>query len=203
MQKDIIIAQGYKFTRILCTYVLIIFALMWEGCAEQQKYTTAEPLLIENIDKTRLMEIAEDVLVKMHFTINKANEENGFISTKPLSGAKVFEFWRSDNVGAFNCAEANLHSIRRFVQLHISQENGKLCIDCNVKAQRLNLPEHEVSSSARAYTLFSRSTLSLQKLELYPEQKKGMAWIDLDNDTRLATEILERIRKQLESKSNR
>jgi hypothetical protein len=173
------------------------------GCAENRRYETVEQICVAGVDKAEAVQTAEDVLGQMHFTIEKADAQRGLIRTRLLPGAQFFEFWRSDNVGAFNCAEANLHSIRRFVQLHISQENGKLCIDCNVKAQRLNLPEHEVSSSARAYALFSRSTLSLQKLELYPEQKKGMAWIDLDNDTRLATEILERIRKQLESKSNK
>jgi hypothetical protein len=199
MQKDIIRAQGHKDIRILCTYALITCALIWAGCAKQQQYTAAEPLLIENIDKPRLMEIAEDVLVKMHFTINKANVENGFISTKPLSGAKFFEFWRSDNVGADNWLVSNLHSIRRIVELNVNEQEKGLYINCDVQIYRLSIPERDVSSGAHAYDLFSTSSQVLQMIQLHPEQKEDMAWIDLGKDRQLAIEILKRIEMQIVS----
>lgn len=173
--------------------VLVLLA----GCAQQQQYEAVEPICVQDMNMADVMQIAEDVLAKMHFTIEKADLKSGLVRTRPLPGAQFFEFWRSDNVGAFNCAEANLHSIRRIVELHINQQGKKLCIDCDVKVQRLSLPERQVGSSALAYRMFSQSTPSMQKLKFDPEQKAAMAWIDLDRDAMLATEILKRIEKQI------
>ncbi len=147
--------------------------------------------------KAEAMQTAENVLGKMHFTIEKADADIGLIRTRPLPGAQFFEFWRSDNVGSFNAAEANLHSIRRTVEINIGQQNGQLCIDCNVNVQRLSLPQRQITSSSQAYGMFSQSCPSIQKLKLHPEQKREMAWIDSGKDVRLTTEILKRIEKQI------
>jgi len=189
----------------LCKYTLMTFALIAAGCAQQ---ASAPPgikvqdntLYIEQsqgIGMADTMEVAEDVLARMHFDIEKADIDSGVIRTRPLPGAQFFEFWRSDNVGADNSLAANLHTIRRTVELNVSQREGELCIDCDVRVQRLSIPEHEVSSSARAYQMFSQSKPSLQRLTLNPEQEEEMAWIDLDNDIRLAAEILKRIEARI------
>lgn len=178
----------------------VVCGLLTAGCAEQQQHQTAQPLLMENIKKLQAMEIAEDVLAKMHFTIDKANNEIGYIRTKPLSGAKSFEFWRSDNVGSDNQLLSNLHSIRRIAELNINEQNNGLNINCTVKVYRLSLPERNIRSSAHAYDLFSTSGAGLQNIQITPEQKADMTWIDLGNDQQLAAEILKRIEKQIKSK---
>ena len=167
-------------------------------CSDQQQYRAAKPISMENIDKLQVMEVAEDVLVKMHFTIEKANVENGYIRTKPLQGAQFFEFWRSDNVGADNWLASNLHSIRRIVELNINEQDKDLHINCDVKIYRLSLPEREIRS-AHAYDLFSRSNSTMQRLQLHPEQKAAMAWTDLGQDEQLEAEILKRIEQQIVS----
>ena len=167
------------------------------GCAKQQRYEATEQICIPDLEKQQAMQIAQDILGKMHFTIDKADTEQGLIRTNPLPGAQFFEFWRSDNVGTHNRYQANLQSIRRTAELNISQEGEKLCIGCDVKVQRLALPEHQVSSTAQAYQMFSQSIPSMQMLKLYPEQEKGIAWVDLGEDAELATEILKRIEKQI------
>ncbi len=167
------------------------------GCAKQQQFKAVKQICVPGTGKAEVMQAAEDVLGKMHFTIDKADAERGLIRTRPLPGAQFFEFWRSDNVGAFNSTEANLHSIRRVAELNISQQGGQLYIGCNVKVSRLSLPEQQISSSARAYRMFSQSSPAMQILALHPQQKKGMAWVDLGNDTMLATEILKRIEKHV------
>jgi hypothetical protein len=170
------------------------------GCAETQKYEVTEQICVANVEKLKAIEAAEDVLGQMHFTIDKTDAERGFIRTRPMPGAQFFEFWRSDNVGGYNSLQANLHSIRRTVELDISAAPQELCIGCEVKVQQLSLPEHEVSSSSRAYEIFSRSSEKMQMLKLRPEQKKQMAWVNLDKDTKLATKILKRIEKKLKVK---
>ena len=152
---------------------------------------------MKNTKKLQAMEIAEDVLVKMHFTIDKANNEMGFIRTRPLSGAKIFEFWRSDNVGANNQLLSNLHSIRRTVEVNINEQNKDLSINCNVKMDRLSLPERDIRSSAHAYDLLAASDSALQNIQISPEQKAEMTWIDLGNDQQLAAEILRRIERRI------
>ena len=189
----------------MCKYTLMTFALIAAGCAQQ---ASAPPwikvqdntLYIEQsrgIGMADTMEAAEDVLAGMHFDIEKADIDSGVIRTRPLPGAQFFEFWRSDNVGAENSLAANLHTIRRTVELNVSQRDGELCIGCDVRVQRLSIPERQVSNSSRAYQMFSESNTSLQRLALNPEQEKEMAWIDLDNDTLLAAEILKRIEARI------
>ncbi|HUS74007.1 MAG TPA: hypothetical protein VMY06_13185 [Sedimentisphaerales bacterium] len=192
--------QGCKSTRRLIPYALIAYALILTGCAETQRQEVVEQICLPDTQKLQAMQIGEDVLGRMHFTIAKADTEQGSIRTKPLPGAQSFEFWRSDNVGAFNSTEANLHSIRRIAELGISQQGGQLCISCDVKVQRLSLPEHEVTTTARAYEMFSPSNPVIQRLRLHSEQKEDMAWIELGTDRQLATDILKRIEKHAKRK---
>ena len=160
--------------------------LLLASCAGTQRYEALEQICLPDTPKAEAMQIAEDVLGKMHFTIDKADADQGLIRTRPLPGPQFFEFWRSDH-----SAEANLHSIRRIVELNISQQAEKLCIGCDVKVQRLSLPE--LRGTGREV----RGTGSMQNLNLSPKQKKDMAWLDLGKDTRLETEILKRIEKRI------
>ena len=156
------------------------------GCAGPTQYETVEQICLPAVDSKDAMQIAENVLSRMHFTIAKADTDQGLLRTRPLPGPQFCEFWRTDH-----SAEANLHSIRRTVELNISQQNKKLCIGCDVKVQRLSLPE--LRSTGREV----RGTRSMQNLNLPSQQRKGMAWADLGDDPRLETEILKRIEKRL------
>ena len=173
----------------LLTFVLCAFS----GCAGQQK-AAIEQISVEGIEKSRTMELIEDVLARMHFAFDKIDVNAGYIKTRPLEGAQFFEFWRSDNVGTENWLYGNLHSIRRTVEISIDRQ-----IQCKVQIQRLSLPELPVTSSARAYRMFSRSTPVMQTLQLNPAQYKQMAWIDLGQDKELENEILKRISSKLDS----
>jgi hypothetical protein len=175
--------------------------LLLAGCAQQRRFKAVEQICVSNVQKQQAMDTAEDVLRRMHFTISKADAEQGIIRTRPLAGAQFFEFWRSDNVGTENSVEANLHSLRRAAELNLTQQGGRLCIGCNVNVQRLSIPEFEVSSSSRAYKLFSRSTARMQELKLRREQQERIEWLDMGQDTRLSTEILKRIEAKLKVKN--
>lgn len=163
--------------------------LLLAGCAGTQRYEALDQVCLPDTPKAEAMQIAKDVLGKMHFTIDKADTEQGFLRTIPLPGAHLFELWRSDH-----SAEANLHSIRRIVELNISQQAEKLCIDCDVKVQRLSLPElRDIGHEAQG-------TRPIQKLNLSPVQKKDMAWLDLGKDPGLETKILKRISSMLDAR---
>jgi hypothetical protein len=200
MQKNAIRAQVHKYTSTLCTCSLMMCVLVLFGCAGQQQYAAAEPVCVENVDNSTVIEMVEDVLAGMHFTIDKADAEMGLIRTKPLTGAQFFEFWRSDNLGSDNWLRANLHSIRRIVELNINEQDEGLCVSCSVQVQRLSLPERDVGGEAHAYEMFSISGPALQKLQLDSEQKAAMVWIDLGQDSQLAAEILNRIEQRIGSR---
>jgi len=182
-----------------CVCTLLAAALVLPlGCAGQgQAYPPAGPLRLDDVSRTETMRAAEDTLSKMHFVIEKLDAEQGVIRTEPLRGAQFFEFWRSDNVGLSNTAEANLHTIRRAVELRITEEQGKVSVDCSVQVQRLSLPENEAASISQAYQMHSASVPGVQRLQLSPRQRQGMAWIDLGQDNQLAAKILDVIAQRV------
>ena len=181
----------------LRAFALVACALMLAGCGQTVKHDPLGQITVTSDRKLEAMKIAEDVLARMHFAIEKADLESGYIRTRPLPGAQFFEFWRTDSIGADNYLQANLHTIRRTVELDISQRGREMHINCEVQVQRLSLPEHEITGSAGAYELFSRSRPSLQRLQLHPEQRRGMVWIDLGRDELLETEILTQIQERI------
>jgi hypothetical protein len=169
--------------------------LFWlAGCAENKYTKTIEQLCPPAATKTGVMTAAEQVLAGMHFGIEKFDVEAGYIRTAPLSGAQSFELWRSDSVGSFNHSEADLHSIRRAVEINISEQAGQLCINCRATTQRLSLPQ---STAGQNRPVMSPDQRSVQKLKLGREQKSNLTWTDLGRDNQLETEILKRIEKQL------
>jgi hypothetical protein len=175
----------------------VLLSVVLIGCAKTQHLQPRTEIRLRGTDQAELMRAAHDVLVRMHFSIEKADPNAGYIRTRPLPAAQFFEFWRTDNVGASNVVQANLHSIRRTAELNITQKANESVVACNVQVQRLSLPEQPVTSSSRAYAMFSESTASMQTLRLNPEQKGQMAWIDLPEDAGLAAAILERIKDQI------
>ncbi|UCE46545.1 MAG: hypothetical protein JSW47_13085 [Phycisphaerales bacterium] len=175
----------------------MICALAFAGCSQQHQKTITGPASVPDIGTNVAMEIAEDVLAKMHFVIEKADAASGYIRTKPLAGGQFFEFWRSDNVGSENTLLSNLHTIRRTVELNMIRQESQLEIDCDVRVQRLSLPEREAISTARAYGMYTRSSPTLQKMRFDATQVKGIEWIDLDKDTELAAEITRRIEERI------
>ena len=189
-------AQNYSLRE--CIWVVALSCLvLYSGCASHEEaqatQQAVEKISNNEAETSQAMQASRDVLGRMHFEIEKADIQNGYIRTRPLAGAQFFEFWRNDNVGLKNQLLSNLHSIRRVVELNIGRLNGELRIDCKVHVQRLSIPQREITSSAQAYQMFTRSNISLQRLEMNPEQEAAMVWIELDHDKKLEEEILKRI----------
>jgi hypothetical protein len=171
--------------------------LFWlAGCAENKYAKTIEQLCPPAADKTAAMATAEQVLVGMHFGIEKFDVDAGYIRTAPLSGSQSFEFWRADSVGSFNQSEADLHSIRRAVEININEQAGQLCIICRATTQRLSLPQNQ-NTAGQNQPVMSPDQKSIQTFKLGREQKTTLTWTDLGRDNQLETEILKRIESRL------
>ena len=173
---------------VICSLVLFCLA----GCAEQ--FDVVEQVCVQDLEKTQAMQAAQRVLGQMHFVIDKADLQRGYIRTRPLPGAQFFEFWRSDNVGSYNWAQANLHSIRRTAQLNLNQQDSQLCINCSVKVERLGLAGRRAENSSGVYDRPPVEDSEIRKLKLNTENK---TWIDLGQDPKLATVILKRVERKI------
>jgi hypothetical protein len=172
----------------LLTFSLLLLQV---GCAENKYIKTEDRLCIPAEAKTDAMAAAQRVLADMHFTIEKLDAEAGFIRTHPLTGAQTFEFWRSDSVGSLNQSEADLHSIRRSVEINVTQQDQQLCIDCRATTQKLSMPQGQDNGA------LAESYRSAQRLKFGRDQKANITWIDLGRDNQLETEIIKRIEKRL------
>jgi hypothetical protein len=186
-----------KFRRDKVLWVLVGL-LPLAGCGGSQRGTPKEgALCLPDISVSDAMSAAETALARMHFEIEKADPVQGIITTRPLTGAQFFELWRSDNVGTAKVVEASLQTIRRSIELRLRPDGDQVHIDCTVHVQRLSLPENEVASVSQAYRMHSRSTATLQRLDLEPRQKERLAWIDLGDDPALAARVLKRIAQEI------
>jgi hypothetical protein len=190
-------------------WLLLAGAWLGTGCASPTPSGTGEPnapcppvqmLCEDGVTTAEVTQAAECVLTRMHFAIEKLDAEQGIVKTRPLRGAQFFEFWRSDNASSYACKEAGLQSIRRTVELRVKTKDGGvsgLCVECAVSVQRLSLPGNEIAGTSEAYRIHSPSTATLQRIEVSPQQRQAMTWIDLGTDRDLAARILDRIEKRL------
>jgi hypothetical protein len=183
-------------------WILLVLSLacaFLTGCTEKQM-AAPEPKCLSSVDINSAMKSSELVLVGMNFVIDKQDTTLHIMTTKPQTGSQFFELWRKDNVGGYNCAQSNLHTIRRTVELGFNEIQGQVCIVCTVKRERLSIPETQIDSSARAYSLYTTGNQSMQNLTLNEEQEKKMEWIDVGRDSRLEKVILDKIDKKITGK---
>lgn len=173
----------------------VLCLLSFAGCAQNKYATTIDRLCPTTANKAQVMSVAEQVLAEMHFDIEKYDVNAGYIRTTPLSGGQSLEFWRTDNVGAFNQTEADLQSLRRTVEINISEQIGQLCINCTATTQRLSLPQSQIATDQQTVMAYQQQNARYFKSNR--DQKLTQTWTDLGRDNQLETEILKRIEKQL------
>jgi len=188
----------YRHKREKLFWMLVGLVLVGGCAAPQRAVPEDQSVNIADISMAEAMSAAEAVLGGMHFVIEKTDPVQGIIRTRPLTGGQFFELWRSDNVGPAQGLEANLHTLRRSAELHVRPSGDQIHIDCTVRVQRLSLPANKVASVSQAYRMYSRSTPTLQRLELEPGQKQDLTWIDLGEDPALAERILKRIARRIQ-----
>jgi len=185
--------------RYLIAIVLGSIMVLAEGCGSSRSLKPRNEICVSGTSPALIFAAAQKTLEEMYFDIEKADAETGYISTRPLPAAQLFELWRSDTVGAYNFAEANLHSVQKIVAITIQPKDGKSGIICEVKTQRLSLPQLEVNSATELPRLFTTSDTTLQRLNFKKNQRKQAQWIDADNDEILQAKILQKIEKRLKA----
>jgi hypothetical protein len=176
----------------------IVAAVMLGGCCAKQCEKPIDKICTQGIDRQAAMAAAQRTLEDVHFVIEKADPNAGYIRTRPLAAGQFFELWRSDTVGSENFAEANLHSVTRVAEIDVNGPDGEVCIACKVATRRLSMPQREVSNATELPGVFGKSSGGLQTIKLDNEQQKVAVWMDMGPDVNLQARILARIKKQIE-----
>ena len=197
MHREIACSTKHPSLASICLAISLLATLLIVGCGAHQRTEPPKPVSVTGIDTKTAMAASEHVLRKMSFVIEKSDPEAGVIRTRPLTGSQFFEFWRKDSVGSFNGAESNVNSLRRVAEIAVEPADDGLTINCYTSVQRLNVPEHPVTSSSRAYAMYSKSTGAMQRLLLTPDQEEKVVWTDLGPDHALADAILQRIQSRI------
>lgn len=171
--------------KVLFVTIFTFICVLGLGCASQDVSLPTDPACLPNTSVDQAMESARTVLTKMQFELEKDDPEARYMRTRPLSGAQFFEFWRKDNASAASGAQANLHSIRRIVELEFTPENTTTCIQCQVQVLRLSIPEQPLEGSTQMGGIYSAQTLEVDR-----RKAAEMEWLDAGPDHTLEQKIL-------------
>lgn len=181
--------------RILIVCLLMTTAVL-TGCESFKAPTTpVEPACLERANNEDIVLTAEQILRDMHFSVEKLDVETGYLRTRPLSGAQMFQFWRKEVVGPYNAVEDNVQSVQRTVEIQIDAGQAGRCVACIVNKRRLYMPQQRLGGIDDLEGLFTGGDRALRELEVDPDR---IRWEDLGRDGELEKRILELIQKQLD-----
>ncbi|RKY10659.1 MAG: hypothetical protein DRP56_00415 [Planctomycetota bacterium] len=184
--------------KIVTILFLMAGCILFSGCGSEQQVVSDEPVCLSNTLTDQAMEAAQAVLLKMHFDIEKYDTQARYIRTRPLSGAQFFEIWRQDNASASSAAQANLHTLRRVVELDFTPQNTTTCIQCRAQVLRLSIPERPIEGASRMGGAFTESSSRYQTLEVDQHKQAQIEWIDAGTDHDLEQKILKLIQRNIE-----
>lgn len=182
-------------------YSLVLFCLVWLiGCGRPQQVVSSDQVCLKFTGE-QTMEAAKSVLQSMHFSLEKDDPQASYLRTRPLAGAQFFQFWRQDNADAYMTSQANLHSLRRTVEMEFYPQGDTVCMNCRVQVQRLSLPEQPVEGYLNFAGSFTESEQSRQTVQVDKDRLEAMEWLDAGLDRALEQKILKKVQKKLQKGS--
>jgi hypothetical protein len=171
----------------------VLGAALIAGCHEPVAPTEPTSARVDAPNEAefdRLWEAALTVLRKHYFSPARRDRRAGVITTHPTTAENFFEFWRDDTVGSFEKAEANLHTIRKYVTLRLSKTDnpGMYGLQVEVQSERLDQPERQITSASAALRAFSAGLPTTEGQPTAPE-----TWVPLGRDAKLEQYLLGKI----------
>ena len=176
--------------------LLLCCTLFFGGCGRPQQAVSSGPVCLA-FPAQQTMAAAAEVLKELHFSLEKDDPQALYIRTRPLSGAQFFEFWRRDNADAYMTSQANLHSLRRIVEIEVYPRGQTVCTLCRVHVQRLSMPERPIESHRNMAAAFTESERTRQTIGVDDRQLEQMEWLDAGPDRALERRILNRLQRKL------
>lgn len=168
---------------------------LWSGPGCQQPVAPTAPTAtdLEQVQFEGLWQTSLEVLRRCDFRPDRQDRRAGVITTEPTTSAQWFEVWRPEVTGAYQEAEANLHTVRRQATVQIKQdpEQPGCHVSVQVDVYRYSAPERQVTTASGALQIFGEK-LPTAEGQLGPQEAKA-GWVYLGRDGRLEAELLRRI----------
>ncbi len=103
-----------------CLIFTVAVVSLAGGCGSYTRAIAPEPELTQEQANFEAIWLAtQNVLSDHYFQIDRRDRRAGLVSTYPMTGQYVTEFWRSDSVTAGDLAESMLQTIRRQASVRI------------------------------------------------------------------------------------
>lgn len=162
----------------------------------------ANPVVVPMADRWFVMDQVSDELDN-YFPILRDERiglldgvmSEGWIETRPKTGATIFEPWRRDSTPGFERLHATLQTVRRFAKVRVIPANNSYLIDVKVYKELEDL-ETPVGSAVSGRGLRHDNALDFENSESWiGERNEG--WIPMGRDFSLEQLILRNIQARL------
>lgn len=180
---------------LLC--IMLCCLMSFAGCGRPQQIISSDPVCFD-FEIGQSMQAAKSVLRNMHFDLEKDDPQANYIRTRPLPAAQFFQFWRQDNADAYMTSQANMHSLRRSVEMEFYPKGQTVCIACRVHVQKLSVPEKPFEGYRNDAAAFTESETTEQTIKLDDSRLEKMEWLDAGLDRALEQKILKRVQQKLQ-----
>lgn len=183
---------------------LLTFLLACTGCAPwraplrggHQHYPNPLPIPIRDPEYVweKMVSVVDD-----YFVIDREERARwvgdvlveGYLETRPLSGATVLEPWHDDSVTRYDRWEATLQTIRRRAVVRVTPDQDGFLVEIAVYKELEDLPRPQQDTAGGATFRYDDSLERYREPVADPVATKG--WISLGRDTALEQEMLARL----------
>lgn len=187
-------------------WVLAAAALALAGCTAGNDPPL--PLPAEGSPERAFEELWQaslEVLEDYGFTIERQDRWAGLITTEPMTGKSVGEFWRRDAATCNDTWESTLQTIFHAAEVHIHRRGqADYYPEVRVAVSRSDRPDPQILSDAEAHAMFRQSPQRRQRSALNAGPDAQMTRpVPLGYDTALADQIAGEILAAAKDESQR
>lgn len=174
--------SALRFLLMLCA------TLFMGGCATELAYNnspdSAPASATFTCSKQQAMERFKSVLTCAGFSIEKYDEQAGYILTAPLRGGQPGEFWRNDNTTAADAAYASMQSIVRIGEFNFTDSS----LAGEVAVKQLSFDTGSGHGITAMDTMFSPAKRGVVSLDV-SGSSNSIEWLYMGRDTALENRL--------------
>ncbi|HEV7298491.1 MAG TPA: hypothetical protein VGN72_03935 [Tepidisphaeraceae bacterium] len=154
-------------------------------------------VVVQDVDYDRLWKACEDAVDDRFFDFERRDYRSGILTSRPLLGGQLLEFWRRDLPDAYSIAESSLGTVRRTIQFEL-RVVGPL-----VEAYPKVVVERRASQDRRVTLgVLNRNALSGATVQGYNDFDPPVAnypqyWYAVRRDENLEAKLAEDVKRRL------
>ena len=167
----------------------------------RRSYWTTQPaeVTVHNASFDRLWGASEDAARAFGFRLDRQDRRAGVLTTEPVTGKQVFEFWRRDTGNLGETLDNSLDSYRRSIRFRFDRIPGGYAMTPRVIIERYTQAEQPVASSVYLGTIYggrrypTRGTRETDRGVYLPQAYWYATGRDYDLENQIAQDVLKRI----------